>query len=148
MTAFNGHMNEWQSADFWKLIAGDLIGEGVYRRTFECKLDPSLVIKVETSTGTFCNIQEWTTWDNWSRCLSVADWLAPCVSISPNGLFLLQRKTTPLDLKKLPTRLPAFLTDRKTANYGMLGKRLVCHDYAFTLATYKENLTKVIWHDM
>lgn len=147
MTAFDGHMNDWQSADFWKLVAGDLIGEGVYRRVFNCALDPSLVIKVETTTGNFANVAEWNTWTNWQHCLSVADWLAPCVSISPNGLFMLQRKTTPLNMDRLPSHLPRFLTDRKTSNYGMLGKRVVCHDYAYTVMTMKEQLTRARWTD-
>ncbi len=143
----SGHMDELESKDFWKLIAGAMLGSGVYRRTFECSLDPTLVIKVEQNEGCFANVREWQHWQDWQHCLSVADWLAPCVNISPNGKFLLQRKTTPLKMDKLPAKLPAFLTDRKTANYGYLGKRLVCHDYAGLIVTVKENLTKARWTD-
>lgn len=146
--ALDGHMDEWQAADFWKLIAGPKLGEGVYRRTFECALDPSLVIKVEQEEGCFANIHEWEVWRTWSDHAPTAKWLAPCVKISPNGKFLLQKRTKPLDKDNLPKQLPNFLADRKTGNYGMIGKQVVCHDYAFVF--FKTNLTmgKVHWTDV
>lgn len=33
-----------EAEDLWRLVTGRLLGSGVYRRVFECKLDPTLVV--------------------------------------------------------------------------------------------------------
>ena len=60
-------------------------------------------------------------------------WLAPCVSISPCGSVLIQRRTLPVTKAQLPSKVPAWLTDFKLANWGMLDGKVVCHDYSNNL---------------
>lgn len=133
--------------DWWELCAGDFLDEGVHRHTYACAFHSGLVIKVEQNKGQFANVKEWDFWQEWQFCHPVANWLAPCVAISPNGKFLLQRKTRPLKMSQLPKELPRFLTDRKLANYGLLGNRVMCHDYAATIKTVRWDLTRARFRD-
>lgn len=69
-----------EAEDLWRLVTGRLLGSGVYRRVFKCKLDPTLVVQEE---GCFHNVREWDTWQSISDAPKWSQWVAPCVAISP-----------------------------------------------------------------
>lgn len=128
-------MNERQLDEFVKCFAGDVLGYGVYRTVYEHRWDNRYVIKVANPDReeNFANVYEWDLWQM-NTATEFGKWLAPCISISPLGLVLVQRRTMPLwNLDKLPDKVPACLTDLKPANWGRLGKRVVCHDYGNNL---------------
>ena len=107
-------------------------GNGSSRAVFIWPLDESLVLKLET-TITFQNIIEWETWSALKDTIH-SKWLAPCVWISNSGSALLMKRTQSLIAGKEPKVLiPAWLTDTKRSNYGLLNNKLVCHDYGTNL---------------
>jgi hypothetical protein len=128
--------------DFFEMMAGPLLGSGLYRDVYSLPYLNDYVLKVEVKRHCFHNVREWDVWQqvqfapDWSR------WLAPCVVISPDGKFLLQRRTMPVLEKDLPAKLPEFLTDRKVGNFGRLDKHIVCHDYALIVSQLPLRLTK------
>lgn len=125
-----------------KLIAGDLLGYGMSRKTYEYELDESLVIKIETSGGKFQNVLEWEFWKDIKES-KYAKWFAPCVEISPSGLFLIQKRTTPIPKEDYPKMIPSFFSDTKYSNFGVIiekgKKRFVCHDYGNLCTNTKFN---------
>lgn len=131
--------------DFWRLMTGPLLGSGCYRKVFALNHNPSLVVKVEQEEGCFHNVREWDTWQTLQSAPKWNVWLAPCVAISPGGKYLLQVRTDPVRLNELPEKVPAMFTDRKVGNWGRLGKRFVCHDYALTIVDYSLRRTKANW---
>lgn len=141
-------MNETYQ-DAFNLLCGELLGQGVYRRVFECRIRKDLVVKVETEVGwhrSFANVAEMRFWNDHEHYKKVADWLAPCEYLSPDGRILLQRKASPIvDRSALPEQVPAFLSDLKPENFGMLDGRLVCLDYAMTIPNPSTRLKKVDW---
>lgn len=122
--------------ELYDLLCGRKLGEGAARAVFEHALDPTLVIKFEAG-GSFQNVIEWETWQSVQHVPDIAKWFAPCIAISPNGAVLVQRRTTPAAFH--PERVPAFFTDLKCANFGILipnhldtcqrTGQFVCHDY-------------------
>lgn len=114
-------------------LLGKLLARGQYRKVFECRYDPTIVIKVDDVVNDrYCNVVEWRTWQEHRDFPRVADWLAPCLSISPNGAVLIQRKAEPL--KEYPKRLPSFLIgDIKPDNFGLLNGHVVKIDYGHGL---------------
>jgi len=130
----------------FNLLAGELIGEGIHRKVFECLIDKSLVVKVETGHNHFANVSEWRTWDECRYWKNGAKWFAPCVSISPFGTVMLQKRVDPIRRNdELPNKLPAFLTDVKPENFGWLNGQLVCHDYSSTITTMSLTMKNVEW---
>ena len=127
----NMFANDWfLLSDFADFFCGDIVGEGTERSVYEFRLDPSMVIKIDRSRQ-FSNVSEWDVWTNVSHHYpDYAKYLAPCVHISSCGRVMLQMKTTPVERDKLPESIPAFFTDYKIQNWGMLEDRVVCHDYA------------------
>lgn len=141
-------MNAATFKDAFNLLCGEKLGSGVHRTVFECRLRPELVVKVEDSGDWryFANVQEQKFWNDHSFYKAVSQWLAPCEYLSPDGRLLLQRRVDPLPAKaKLPDKLPAFLTDVKRSNWGMLDGKLVCCDYAMTIPNPSLRLRKVSW---
>ena len=65
---------------------------------------------------------------------------AKIYGVSPTGQFLIMDKVFHKEPKKYPERVPHFFTDRKHSNYGWVGNRFVCCDYAGTFLT--EGFTK------
>lgn len=125
--------------DLIKMTCGKLIGSGIYRQVYEYKFNKDLVVKIETAdTKFFANIQEYSVWQE-VQGTEFAKYFAPCVAISENGLILLQKRTKPM--KKYPKEIPAFFTDTKLQNYGMIKGQFCCHDYA-SHKLYKVGLTK------
>lgn len=131
----------------FNVLCGELIGEGAYRKVFDCPFDPTIVIKVENAEFSgFHNALEWRTWDECIYWKPGNRWLAPCVRISPNGRILIQRKTEPIRPKDLPAMLPSFLRDVKPGNFGWYDGRIVCHDYAFTGSVLPIKMKKADWN--
>ena len=141
-------MNGAAYEDAFNLLCGKLLGEGIHRKVFECRLRDDLVVKVESEENWryFANVLEMRFWNDHEHYKKVADWLAPCEYLSPDGRILLQRKASPiLERSVLPEQVPAFLSDLKPENFGMLDGRLVCLDYAMTIPNPSTRLKKVDW---
>jgi len=114
---------------FW-MMCGTHLGGGMSRNVYECEIMKNCVIKVEETAYKFQNVIEWETWQQVKET-DFAKWFAPCEYISPNGSILIMQRTK--NALEYPDKLPAFLTDTKKNNYGMLGKDFVCHDYGTNL---------------
>jgi hypothetical protein len=116
--------------DAFNMLCGTLLGEGVHRRVFECKLRPELVVKVEYETDYrwFANVHEMKFWNE--ATADVQKWLTPCEFLSPDGRILLQRRVLPVRDSELPDKLPAFL---------------VCVDYAMVSASPNMRMRNAIW---
>lgn len=116
--------------ELFEFICGDLLGWGIHRTVFVYKPDPTCVIKFQNAPG-FQNAKEWELWNDVKHEPFIHRWLAPCVSISENGIWLVQKRTKPLpENYKLPERVPRFMTDLKRQNFGIFERCLVTHDYA------------------
>lgn len=144
-------INDWsnkqeEARDFWRLVCGDHLGTGCYRKTFACNLDPTLVVKVEQEEGCFHNVREWDIWQTIMHAPKWRKWVAPCVAISPKGNFLLMRRTQPVTMRDMPARVPSFLTDLKPGNFGLLNGKVVCHDYATPIVELELRLKKAKWN--
>jgi hypothetical protein len=136
--------------DAFNFLCHELIASGAYRTVYTCRFNPDLVIKVERQMEwrEFSNVKEMAFWCDNQYYEPVAKWLAPCEYMSPGGWLLAQRRVTPLtpqQIKELPEQLPAFLTDIKHQNFGMLDGRLVCVDYASVLLHPSVKMRKVTW---
>jgi len=131
----------------FNLLCGAKLGEGIHRRVFECTLDASLVVKVEHNEDfpSFSNVYEFRNWEDCSEMKEVRKWLAPCVSISPCGLVMLQKRVIPLRDKELPKQLPEFLTDVKPCNYGWFNGHIVACDYPRLISNIGLKLRKTEW---
>lgn len=136
--------------DLFQLLTdrGRLIGSGISRHVYPYGLDPTrLVIKFEQEE----NHQNVTEWQIWNRVehTDLAKWFAPVEAISPCGRILIQRRTMPCQTdRKLPDRVPAFFSDIKIDNWGMLKGKPVCHDYGFHLMLEKgmtKRMKKAYW---
>lgn len=130
--------NQFVYKDAFNLLCGRKIASGTYRDVFECKLRPEFVVKVEplpeNGYRTFHNVLEHHFWCEHQHYKAVAQWLAPIEYSSPDCRILLQRRVQPIiDDAQFPAKLPAFLTDTKRANFGILDGRFVCVDYALTI---------------
>lgn len=126
------------------LLCGKELGRGIHRTVFLCAIDPSLVVKIETDTDYFvgANAAEWRWWDELQYSKPYAQWLAPCKWISPNGRVMLQKRTTHIPVDRIPDKLPAWLTDTKWENFGMLDGRIVAHDYPQISSSLSKRLRK------
>lgn len=117
--------------ELWKMLVSEWIGGGGFRNVYTAATDPTKVIKVEETAGSFSNVLEWEVWK------AVKDkpqgrWFAPCHFISPNGAVLIQARTEPAAKGEYPKLMPAFFTDFKRSNFGLYRGRLVAHDYGLT----------------
>jgi len=133
--------------DCFNLLCGEKLGAGIHRDVFECKLRPDLVVKVEKSDHRyFANVMEMQFWCDNQYAKDIAKWLAPCEYLSPDGRILLQRRAQPIvDESQLPKQLPAFLTDLKMRNFGMLDGRVVCVDYALNVVIASRRMREAHW---
>lgn len=139
--------DEFVHEEAFNLLCGDKIGEGLCRTVFECKIDPTIVVKVEKEPKyMWQNIAEYRHWDESQFWKAGARWLAPCVSISFYGSVLLQRRVEPLRQRDLPKKLPAFLNrDIKPSHFGWYQGRIVCCDYALAATELPLRLTAAKW---
>ena len=146
-------MAEFRTAtyeDLFNLVCGKCLGEGIHRKVFECKLRDDLVVKVEDDGSNFwryfANVREMQFWSEHSDYKPVAQWLAPCEYLSPDGRILFQKRVEPCTRAfKLPERMPTFLTDLKRENFGWLDGKLVCIDYSTTIPNPNIRLKKADW---
>ena len=141
--------NERIFEDAFNLLCWKLLGEGIHRKVFECRIRDDLVVKVEDQEGMsryFANVLEHKFWSDHQHYKPVASWLAPCEYLSPDGRISLQQRCEPLPSNyKLPDKLPSFLADVKSDNFGLLKGKLVCMDYAMTIPCPNIRLKKVHW---
>jgi hypothetical protein len=117
-------------------LCGARLGWGVHREVFELAACPSRwVVKVERdmSAGAFANALEWRNYVELGGDPVVGPWLAPVAGIDETGRVLLQRRVRHLPLAEMPPRVPSWLTDLKTTNFGRLEGRVVCCDYSSLL---------------
>ncbi|MDB6119306.1 MAG: hypothetical protein JWO08_3087 [Verrucomicrobiaceae bacterium] len=131
-------------SEAFHMLKGEKIGSGMSRVVWDCPILEDCVIKVEDSVTHFQNVIEWETWQN-VRGTMYEKWFAPCRWISHSGSILIMEKTKPALDRHYPDRMPKFLCDFKKRNYGLIGNRLVCHDYGLLLST---GLTKATWRDL
>lgn len=132
----------------FNLLCGKKLGEGIHRDVFACRLNPKWVVKVETDGPWryFANVMEMKFWSDHQSYAKVAEWLAPCEYMSPDGLVMIQHRVEPVSADyELPAKLPSFLTDIKTDNFGLLNGKLVCFDYAMSIQNPSLRLKKVDW---
>lgn len=128
-------------SEAFHMLKGEKIGAGMSRVVWSSPIWPDCVIKIEDSVAHFQNVIEWQTWQE-VKDTPYAKWFAPCRWISHSGSILIMEKTKPAPDKSYPDRMPKFLCDFKKTNYGMLGNRLVCHDYGLLLM---RGLTPAMW---
>lgn len=114
--------------DFVQAFCGEPLGAGIARRVYAFRLDHTCVVKVEDTTNhDWQNIHEWEVWLHSGR--KTSKWLAPCVSLSPAGSVLIQKRAEPLTRDRLPKLVPSFLADLRIDNWGWLDGRPVAIDY-------------------
>lgn len=145
-------LNTLLSKELFDVFVGPKLGEGANRKVYECLIDPTVVIKIETWERSFSNIAEWETWqevqwDDWHK-----KWFVPCVDISPCGKILIQKRATIYGNELgLPKKVPAHFTDLHTSNWGVYQGKPVCVDYGATFITQR-GLTKRMknakWYDV
>lgn len=140
-------MNTKTYEDAFNLLCGELLGEGIHRRVFKCRLRDDLVVKVEHEDDwrKFANASEMRFWCDNEHYKKVSDWLAPCEYLSPDGRILLQRKTIPITKGAMPTHVPSFLTDLKIENFGWFEGRIVCVDYGRTIQNPSTRMKLANW---
>lgn len=127
---FGGEAGDYptQARDLAYLFLGDIIADGSTRIVYKCLQDSSAVIKHEPKGNRFQNVIEWEVWQT-VKGTKFEKWFAPCIDISSNGVWLIQRRIEPIPKGMFPKKVPAFFTDMKYQNFGMLGKQFVCCDY-------------------
>lgn len=131
------------------MVCGEKLGEGIHRTVYACKIKPELVVKVETDDMRyFANVLEMRFWNDHEHYSKVADWLAPCEYLSPDGRILMMKRAAKIpDDMKMPETIPTFLTDLKRENFGLIDGRIVCVDYAMTIPNPSTRLKQVFWTD-
>lgn len=127
-------MNElMQYEDLKGLLFGKVLGVGIHRKVGVYLPDPTLVIKCAIECPNI-NILEEEIWQMVKET-DAAKWFAPCVDISPCGMFLLQKRVEQKPKSEYPKYVPSFFGDMKYTNYGWLNGQLVCCDYAGFFST-------------
>lgn len=139
------NLGERTHREVTNMMLGNLLGSGSTRSVYINDLNPLQVVKFEHGAG-FSNVQEWLIWQEVRETPELARWFAPCDFISPNGLVLVQRRTSQPKIA-YPEKVPAFFTDLKLTNWGELDGQIVCHDYGLLARFYNLNkrLRKADW---
>jgi hypothetical protein len=128
----------------YESLLGDIIDIGGGRKVFENTNDSSTVIKVlktkkERKKTLTANEIEWNTWNKYKGS-HFEQFLCPCVSISENKVYLVQKKAKMLDPGKhykrsievwrnLPDEIRRLPDSRWYKNWGMFEGRYVIVDY-------------------
>lgn len=134
--------------DAFNLLCGNLLGSGIHRKVYECRIKKEWVVKVEYGDDWryFSNVHEMKFWNDNEYVPSIKRWLAPCHYLSPEGRLLIQTKVDPIrSTDKLPKNLPSFLTDTKRENFGYLNGKLVSVDYVTTVPNPSLKPKRAIW---
>lgn len=119
-----------------ELLCGERLGSGSTRRVYALKHSPDLVIKLEYALKKFCNVAEYDMWHT-VKGTKLERFFAPVVDIDTYAGALIMRRTQPIteeEFRKEVKRLPAFLDDNHSSNFGRLDGRIVCHDYGYHAA--------------
>lgn len=127
-------------------LVGDYIGSGVCRDVYVNAFNEKQVIKVaKDGYGAIANAKEFDIWNEvmgFKNDLQwVKDWFCPVVSLSSNNSILIMERTFDKPKKKRPEEVPAFMFDVHYNNFGWLGNRFVCHDYA-AIPFFRDNVKK------
>lgn len=133
----------FKGAELFTLVAGDVIGKGAFRTVHECRLNSNYVIKVEDvldGSSYKHNVKEWNFYRETLYTKSISKWLAPCIAISACGTYLIQQRATPLPENTKRIKLPAFISDIKRENLGIINGKIVCLDYSILNFDIKDNL--------
>lgn len=125
-------MSDAVRKEFIHLFTGEKIGSGAARDVYELSIDNSKVVKIENRSRSFQNIKEWEAWQA-VKDSKFSGWFCPCLWISYSGSVLIQERTSPAREHEYPERIPAFFTDTKRGNFGLLNGRFVAHDYGMHL---------------
>lgn len=120
-------LSEDSSSDLFGFFCGKELGRGQYRTVYEHQLEKNRVIKHDTCVN-WSNVNELQIFQEYQDS-PIGKWLAPVYWLSPRGIWLIQARTTPIKIGKLPKRVPALFADLKPENWGMWQGRPVCHDY-------------------
>jgi hypothetical protein len=123
--------------DAFNLLCDELIYQGMSRAVWSSEVLADCVVKVEDLHVP--NVIEWETWQR-VKDTAMAKWFAPCRWISANGTILVMERTGAAGDAQYPERC-RLSYDFKRRNYGMLGDRLVCHDYG-TNMLFEHGMTK------
>ena len=118
--------------EFFGFMLGNKLGEGKYRAVYVCEFNDKLVYKMEIRFEDlmFSNVMEFETWQQ-VKDTPHAKWFAPCEGISRGGMILAQQRTQPIDPKRIPKKIPHYLSDAHPDNWGLLKGKPVVHDYGF-----------------
>ncbi len=147
----SNHFSGTIAQDFFGLMTGEWLGGGIGRGVYVLGTDPTMVVKIETASHSFQNVAEWDVWSEITRGGHKAKkWFAPCYYISPCGIILIQARTRPTDKSRFPKKMPAYFTDLKYQNFGMLDGHLVAHDYGYNRFVHlglTASLREVTWRD-
>ncbi len=131
-----------------RFLFGKWLGKGVYREVWQHAQQKDLVIKkANEENGREVNFIEHRLWRDIEYNKSLKPYFAPVVAVSDCGKYLIQKKVEPLPKRQYPKVLPAFFTDTKYSNFGLLNGKFVCIDYGCLniWATTKLKLKKVDW---
>lgn len=127
-------------------MCGEPLALGSAREVYINALDTSKVIKFEYKLGSFQNITEWQTWQDMQFTKMGKKWLAPVRAVSPCGRILIQDRAAILSnrMDMVPEKVPAWASDHKLENFGVIGDNVVCIDYGLNLLTSYGNSNRMV----
>lgn len=113
---------------------GEYLGEGFRRIAYNHKDDDGLVIKFLKNLDDDHNRIEFENWEMLKNT-EKGKWLVPCISLSDDGRFLVQKKVQVLD--EAPENIPEWITvlgdysfgGNKSKHWGVYEGRIVLIDY-------------------
>jgi hypothetical protein len=134
--------------EFANMLLGELLGSGASRYVFQHATHKNRVVKIDMSDWN-ANVTEYQVWQRIQYVKRINKWFAQCPQMSRCGRILIMEK---VDMNRgisaYPKMVPSFFTDIKWANFGFIGKQLVCCDYASNLLMeegMKVKLVKAEW---
>lgn len=133
-----------------QFLCGKWLGSGIHRAVYECSFNDKWVIKLALGEdGRKMNLIEEKISYELGEC-DLKKWFAKVIDVSEAGLLLIMEKAEMGRIKDYPGRIPHFFTDLKRSNYGWIGNRFVCVDYASTIITngFTSKMKKVDWYDI
>lgn len=129
---------KWTVNGVLKAFGAYYISNGIHRAVYGIEESSRFVLKIEHEGGrfdkepNFRNITEYMTWcDFKGSCYE--KWLARVYFITYDGKISIQHRAKPVTKSELPKKIPPFFCDTKVSNWGRIGTRIVCLDYAYIL---------------
>ncbi len=122
-----------QFEDLESIIVGKALGIGIHRKVAVFLPGTNKVIKIAEECPNI-NVLEDEIWQM-VKDTNIAKWFAPCVAISPCGIYLIQERAETRPKSEYPKMIPNFFSDLKYANYGWIKGKFVCVDYASCIST-------------